>query len=114
MGFSDEYYEALNKKKKKKQDTSSNSKASGSKSNYSSAYYSALEDLPIRNTVTIDDDDIAPVRQTSGGNKDSWFKSGGFSDGVDDVGDFFGDLGETIGGTAADLGIGMVYHYVLL
>ena len=52
-------------------------------------------------------DDIAPVRE-KGGNKDSIFKSGGFSDGVDGVGDFFGDLGETILGTTADLGIGMV------
>lgn len=50
------------------------------------------------------DDDIAPV----GGNKDSWFKSGGFSDGVDGVGDFFGDLGQTIGGTVGDLGLGIV------
>lgn len=51
-----------------------------------------------------DDDDIAPV----GGSKDSWFKSGGFSDGVDGVGDFFGDLGETVLGTAGDIGFGMV------
>ena len=39
------------------------------------------------------DEDIAPVK---GGNKNSIFKSGGFSDGVDGIGDFFGDLGETI------------------
>ena len=51
------------------------------------------------------DDDIAPVK---GGNKDSWVKSGGFSDGVDGVGDFFGDLGQTIGGTVGDLGMGIV------
>lgn len=52
-------------------------------------------------------DDIAPV-SGRGGDKNSWFKSGGFSDGVDGVGDFFGDLGETVLGTAADLGIGVV------
>lgn len=57
-----------------------------------------------------DDDDIAPVYTDTnrGGNKDSWFKSGGFSDGVDGVGDFFGDLGETILGTTADLGLGIL------
>ena len=43
-----------------------------------------------------------------GGNKDSWVKSGGFSDGVDSVGDFFGDLGETILGTVGDLGLGVL------
>lgn len=70
------------------------------------AKQSVLDSMPYLEKTR--DDDIAPIRQTSGGNKDSWFKSGGFSDGVDGVGDFFGDLGETIGGTAADFGIGMV------
>ena len=63
---------------------------------------SVYDSMPYLNTSRDDDDDIAPV----GGNKDSWFKSGGFSDGVDGVGDFFGDLGETIGGTVGDLGLG--------
>ena len=50
-------------------------------------------------------DDIAPVK---GGEKTSVFKSGGFSDGVDGVGDFFVDLGQTVYGTAADIGGGLV------
>ena len=57
-----------------------------------------------RNNSRSNDEDIAPV----GGNKDSWFKSGGFSDGVDGVGDFFGDLGQTVGGTVGDLGLGIL------
>lgn len=56
-------------------------------------------------------DDIAPVKSTKkkekGGNKNSIFKSGGFSDGVDSVGDFFGDLGESIVGTVGDVGVGI-------
>ena len=52
------------------------------------------------------EEDIAPVK-TTGGNKNSWFKSGGFSDGVTGVGDFFGDLGETILGTVGDVGVGV-------
>ena len=59
------------------------------------------------NTTTryYENDDIAPVK---GGNKDSWFKSGGFSDGVDGVGDFFGDLGQTVLGSAGDLGLNII------
>ena len=53
------------------------------------------------------EEDIAPVKKTTGGNKNSWFKSGGFSDGVTGVGDFFGDLGETILGTVGDVGVGV-------
>ena len=51
-----------------------------------------------------EDDDIAP---TKGGNKDSWFKSGGFSDGVDGFWDFVGDLGQTVVGTAGDIATGI-------
>lgn len=55
--------------------------------------------------------DIAPVKKTKtktkGGNKNSIFKSGGFSDGVDGIGDFFGDLGESIVGTVGDVGVGI-------
>lgn len=39
--------------------------------------------------------------------KDTWFKAGGFSDGVDGIGDFFGDLGQTILGTVGDIGVGI-------
>jgi hypothetical protein len=53
------------------------------------------------------EEDIAPVKKTTGGNKNSWFKSGGFSDGVDGVGDFFKDLGETTVGTIGDIGVGV-------
>lgn len=53
---------------------------------------------------------IAPVEsteETKGGNKDSWFKSGGFSDGVDGFWDFVGDLGQTVAGTAGDIAVGV-------
>lgn len=53
------------------------------------------------------EEDIAPVKKTTGGNKNSWFKSGGFSDGVDGVGDFFGDLIETTVGTVGDAVVGV-------
>ena len=53
------------------------------------------------------EDDIAPVKKNTGGNKNSWFKSGGFSDGVDGVGDFFGDLAQTTAGTLGDIGVGV-------
>ena len=66
---------------------------------------SATTDIAPTRTFVQDDDDIAPVK---GGNKNSVFKSGGFSDGVDGVGDFFGDLGQTVLGTTADLGLGIL------
>ena len=53
------------------------------------------------------EDDIAPVKKTTGGNKNSWFKSGGFSDGIDGVGAFFGDLAQTTVGTLGDIGVGV-------
>ncbi len=65
-------------------------------------------DLAGRVTILEQEVDEEFARVEKGGNKDSWFKSGGFSDGVDSVGDFFGDLGETVFGTAADLGISAV------
>ena len=66
---------------------------------------SATTEVAPTRTFMQDDDDIAPVK---GGNKNSVFKSGGFSDGVDGVGDFFGDLGQTVLGTTADLGLGIL------
>ena len=111
MSYSDKFNEALEKelKKKKKKETST------TKNDYASNFSRALEkemgtdSHPVKYAPSVfaDDDDIAPV-VGDGGKKNSWFKSGGFSDGVDGVGDFFGDLGETILGTTADLGIGMV------
>lgn len=47
-------------------------------------------------------------KNVKGGNKDSYFKSGGFSDGVNGVGDFFGDLGQTLLGTGGDIAVGML------
>ena len=85
------------KEKKKKKQNQSQSQSS----------YSYKNGELVR-TVQEDDisyDDIAPVK---GGNKDSVFKSGGFSDGVDGVGDFFGDLGQTVAGSVGDLGMGLV------
>ncbi len=68
-------------------------------------------------TVTLEtasDDDIAPVKKTSGSssgsekNKDvakkpTWVDKGAFEDGVDGVGDFFGSLGKTVVGTLHDV-----------
>lgn len=52
-------------------------------------------------------EDIAPVKSKKKEKKDTWFKAGGFSDGVDGIGDFFGDLGETVVGTVGDVGVGL-------
>lgn len=67
--------------------------------------FSQDNDIAPTRTFSQGNDDIAPVK---GGNKNSVFKSGGFSDGVDGVGDFFGDLGQTVLGTAGDLGLGIL------
>lgn len=61
-------------------------------------------DTPKTTNGIKEDEDIAP---TKGGNKDSWFKSGGFSDGVDGFWDFVGDLGQTVAGTAGDIAVGV-------
>ena len=127
--MSSEFWSNLSEKKKKELLESTQTKASSQTSSSSvskpseelktSDFWSALSpekqyelltrgttniDAPIR-TFMQDDDDIAPVK---GGNKNSVFKSGGFSDGVDGVGDFFGDLGQTVLGTTADLGLGIL------
>ena len=73
-----------------KQDEDKKKKKEQTFSEWSNAKY-GIEDDDIY-VSSNDDDDIAPVR---GGDKDSIFKAGGFSDGVDSVGDFFGDLAET-------------------
>ena len=109
MSFTDDFMSELDKKKKKKKKNSSSTSgtsATGGKS-YSEKFMDALGDdispMPSPTMASIHkygEDDIAPVK---GGDKDSWFKSGGFSDGVDSVGDFFGDLGQTVLGTAGDL-----------
>ena len=120
--MSNDFWSTLNKKKKEELLKSGQTKASSSASKTSeelksSDFWSVLSeenrqklsssgttiDAPMRTVMS--DDDIAPVK---GGNKDSIFKSGGFSDGVDGVGDFFGDLGQTVLGTTADLGIGIL------
>jgi hypothetical protein len=91
MAFS----EWSNNKKKKKNNSSSPKKAS-SFSEYSNAKLG----------ITEDEDDIAPVKDNSeglGGNKDSWFKSGGFSDGYQ-----FGDFTKTLNATMQDLELGIV------
>lgn len=114
MSFNDEFWKELNKKKKQKessttrQTSSKKSTTSNGAKTFTDKFMDAMGDdiapMPSITLSTMDRGDIAPV----GGKKDSWFKSGGFSDGVDGVGDFFGDLGETALGTAADLGIGVV------
>ena len=113
MSFTDDFFSELDKKKKKKKTGSSSTRstnASGGKS-YSEKFMDALGDdispLPSPTLASIHkygEDDIAPAK---GGNKDSIFKSGGFSDGVDGVGDFFVDLGQTVLGTAADVSWGV-------
>ena len=52
--------------------------------------------------------DVYKVRYGIVADEDSWFKGGGFSDGVSSVLDFFGDLGETIVGTVADTTLNLV------
>ena len=123
--MSNDFWSTLNKKKKEELLKSTQTKQTSSTSKTSeelktSDFWSALDDdkkeallssattisAPMRSSLLDDDDDIAPY--VKGGNKDSVFKSGGFSDGVDGVGDFFGDLGQTIGGTVGDLGMGIV------
>lgn len=53
------------------------------------------------------EEDIAPVKKTTGGNKNSWIKSGGYSDGITGVGDFLLDTGKTILGTKLDISLGV-------
>ena len=88
------YAEWSNKKKKEKQQYNSYAEWSNAKHGISEAEQNSA--LAWRS------DEIAPVK---GGDKSTWFKSGGFSDGVTGVGDFFGDLGMTTGGTLGDVGI---------
>lgn len=106
MSYTSEYYNALEKLKKRKNTDTDDLKGLD---DYSAEYYRSLREAQSRQSTSKDssfEDDIAPV--SKGGDKDSWFKLGGFSDGVDSVGDFFGDLGETILGTSADLGLGVL------
>lgn len=121
--MSNDFWSTLNKKKREELLKSTQTKDSSSVSKTSESlktgdFWSVLNEdkkrellssattevAPTR-TFMQDDDDIAPVK---GGNKNSVFKSGGFSDGVDGVGDFFFDLGETVAGTAGDLGMGIL------
>lgn len=74
------------------------------KSKASSFLQKKAVDASLRNARNINHN----KQSTEGGKKDSWFKSGGFSDGVDGVGDFFGDLGQTALGTVGDFGLGAV------
>lgn len=116
MSFESDYLTL--RKKRKKEDENSNAsenksskttKSKNSKTAFTDEYLSLREKrLNDKTVVSTTDEDIAPVKTTKGGNKDSIFKSGGFSDGVDGVGDFFVDLGQTVAGTVGDLGIGIV------
>ncbi len=117
--MSNEFWSNLNEKKKKELLESSQTQGSSEASEElkASDFWSALNEDKKRELLSsattdiaptrtfMQDDDIAPVK---GGNKNSVFKSGGFSDGVDGVGDFFGDLGQTVLGTTADLGLGIL------
>lgn len=97
------YYNYL--KKKKIKDEEQKIDDSLSKNPYSLYYNYLKAKNEVKNDSSTDgSEDIAPV----GGKKDTWFKGGGFSDGVDGVGDFFVDLGETVGGTVGDLGVGLL------
>ena len=84
MGYS--LADLLEEKKKKKKSYSLSSLAAGV----------AREEDKLDSTFT---DDIAPV----GGNKDSWFKSGSFSDGYQ-----LGDISKAILGTTGDIAVGAV------
>lgn len=105
MSYSDEYFSLKNKKKKKDEEeaiTKSNNTSTGN--SYADEYFSLKQGITEEETDSAlswrkDEQNAAEL----GGNKDSWFKSGGFSDGVDGFWDFLGDLGETTLGTAGDL-----------
>ena len=112
MSYTDDFFKELNKKNKKnkKEENDTTKNKTKSNSGYANEFYSALNDdiAPLPSTATRYSE-LAPTKLASGGGeKDSWFKTGGFSDGIDGVGDFFGDLGETVAGTVGDLGLGMV------
>ena len=116
--MSNDFWSTLNKKKREELLKSTQTKDSSSVSKTSENlktgdFWSVLNEDKKRELLSsattevaptrtfMQDDDIAPVK---GGNKNSVFKSGGFSDGVDGVGDFFLDLGETVAGTMGDVG----------
>ncbi len=117
--MSNDFWSTLNKKKREEllKSTQTKSSSSDREEIKTGDFWSVLNedkkrellgtttDIAPTRTFMQDDDDIAPVK---GGNKNSIFKSGGFSDGVDGVGDFFGDLGQTVGGTVGDLGLGIL------
>lgn len=119
MSFSDNFYKELEKQKKKKKDTDNDIAPVSTGDSFSDNFYAELrkrekeiDGLALNRTQDVvsfsqqeHDDDIAPVK---GGNKNSVFKSGGFSDGVDGVGDFFVDLGQTVLGSVGDLGLNLV------
>lgn len=118
MSYSDNFYKALEEQKKKKKKTDNEIAPVSTGDSFSDNFYAelrkrekevdALASSRAQDVVSFSrqehEDDIAPVK---GGNKDSVFKSGAFSDGVDGVGDFFEDLGQTILGTIGDLGVGI-------
>ena len=117
MSYTDEYLKALEEEKKKKKNTSANTQAKKTQNtqvtnarkneDYTSAYLNALEKENAKKVdiapVGTSKSDIAPVRETKGGNKDSWVKSGAFSDGYQ-----FGDVTKNAFGTASDIGLGVV------
>ena len=118
MSYSDNFYKALGEQKKKKKKTDNDIAPVSTGDSFSDNFYAelrkrekevdALASSRAQDVASFSrqehEDDIAPVK---GGNKDSVFKSGAFSDGVDGVGDFFEDLGQTILGTIGDLGVGI-------
>lgn len=112
MSYTDDFFKELNKKNKKnkKEENDTTKNKTKSNSGYANEFYSALNDdiAPLPSTATRYSELAPTVVAPAGGEKDSWFKTGGFSDGVDGVGDFFGDLGETVAGTVGDLSLGMV------
>lgn len=90
MGYSEEFFKAVEERKKKREEELKGDIAPLAPSFVNSTTY-----------------DFSAPTATAGGNKDSIFKSGGFSDGVDGVGDFFGDLGQTVLGTVGDISLGI-------
>ena len=123
MSFSEEYFKLRNKRKKEEEKNTSSTKTNSFADEYSRlrAQRKAEETISSaekNSALAWRDDEIAPVGtdkysawreardNTFARNKRStFFKSGGFSDGVDGVGDFSVDLAETIGGTVGDIGI---------
>ena len=112
--MSNEFWSALNKKKREELLGTSEREELKTSDFVSALNPEKQKELLTRGTTDIapartsffdDDDDIAPVK---GGNKDSIFKLGAFSEGVDGFADYWVKNQQASLGTFADLSLGLV------